>query len=209
MKKLCWNITISVFLLFSVIYAQKLNFEKKKVGILVSKKNLKIDGYQAKYWASYLQMNDTIGLTEENLKTAVTIKLGQLIAQWFHQYLKTSEVYFLNEGKKFEAIVKSYPFQEKPQLPLPLDYVLCIDTINLYSIKEKIVLSFSNKLFTEYQTKMYIEGNLSVYQIEPFQTFYFNYQKVSENVLLSNPIKIEELNYKIEKLFATWVNHFL
>ena len=208
MRKLYWSIIINFFLFNPIIYAQKLDLEQKKVGILISRKNLFIDGYQAKFWASYLQINDSLGLSEENLKTAVTIKLGQLYTQWFKEYLKVSEVYFLNEGKKFENIIKNYPFHEKPHLPIPLDYIFCVDPIYLFSQKEKVVLTLSNKLFTEYQTKLQIRGNITAYSIEPFQIIKQENFQINENLLINKPIPIEKLNFKIEKLIASWLNRF-
>lgn len=208
MKKLYWNIIINLFFLFFDCYPQNFYFKHKKIGILISKKNLSIDSYQAKFWASYLQINDSLGLTEESLKTAVTIKLGQLLQNWFKEFLDASEVYFLNEGKKFENIIKNYPFHEKPHLPISLDYIFCIDTLQFYSIKEKTVFTVSNKLFTEYQTKMLLKGQISIYQIENFELIKQQSLQIDENQAYTNPILIEKLAFKIEKLVASWLNHF-
>lgn len=206
MKKLYWSIIISFF--FQVSYSQKLNIQQRKIGILISKKNLSIDGYQAKFWASYLQIRDSLGLSEENLKTAVTIKIGQLFTQWLIEFFNASEVYFLNEGKKFESVVKSYPFHEKPNLPVSLDYIFCIDTIQLLSTKEKIVFTISNKLITEYQTRMLIKGQFSVYRVEPFNLIMQETLQVHENNMYEKPILIDKFSFKIEKLVASWFNRF-
>ncbi len=208
MKKLYWSIIINFFLFNQIIYAQKIELEQKKVGILISRKNLFIDGYQAKFWASYLQINDSLGLSEENLKTAVTIKLGQLYTQWFKEYLNVSEVYFLNEGKKFENVVKNYPFHEKPLLYVPLDYIFCIDPIQLFSKKEKVVFTLSNKLFSEYQTKMQIKGKISVYSMDPFQIIKQDDFQIDDTIHYNKPIPVEKFNFKIEKLIVSWLNRF-
>jgi len=206
MKKLFYCIIISLNFFNCKLFAQNIDFNEKKVGIIISRKNLQIDSYHSKFWASYLQINDSLGLTEENLKTAVTIKLGQLLIHWFSLYLKATEVHFLNEGKKFENLVKSYPFKDKPDTPIPLDYIFCIDQLFLYSIKEKVVLTLSNKLFTEYQTKLKIEGKVIIYQLEPYKIIEDKIYKSYENTLKSQPIKIEELSYKIEKILGSWLN---
>ncbi len=209
MKKLYWSIIISFLFCITKLEAQKLNFEHKKVGILVSRKNLQIDGYQAKYWASYLQINDTIGLSDENLKTAVTIKLGQLLTLWFQKYLNSQEIYFLNEGKQFETVVKSYPFHQKPIIKHPLDYIFCIDQLNLYSIKRKWVFAMSNKLFTEQQNKLALKGKIIIYQLEPFLMLKEENYDLDEYHIHSSPIPAMEFSYKVEKLFASWINQSL
>lgn len=206
MKKLCWSIIIS--LLFCHLQAQKLNFEQKKIGILISRKNLTIDNYQAKFWASYLQLQDSLGLTDESLKTAVSIKIGQMLTVWLKKYFLASEVYFLNEGNQFENVVKSYPFQNPPNLSIPLDFILCIDQLQLLSDKEKVVFTISNKIYSETKTQMTLNSKILVYQIEPFQLVKMQNYSLNENNLLNKPIPTQNFSLKIEKFMGSWLNYF-
>lgn len=209
MKKLYWSIIISSLLINFCIKAQTFDLKNKKIGILISKKNLWIDNYQAKYWSSYLQINDSLDLSEENLRTAATIKLGQLLVNWFKEFLFASDVYFLNEGKKFEPIVKSYPFQNPPPNIISLDYIFCIDTLYFYSQKEKTVFAISNKLYTELQNKMIIKGKISFYTIEPFELIKENIYQINENQNFNYPIPTQSFQLKIEKLLSSWLNQIL
>jgi hypothetical protein len=209
MKKLCWSIIIKFYFIYTQLFAQNIDFQNKTIGILISRKNLFIDDYSAKFWASYLQINDSLGLSEENLKTAVSIKLGQLITQWFKLHLKAYHVYFLNEGKQFENLIKDYPFHAKPSSPLSFDYIFCIDQVHWLSKKEKILFTVSNKMLTEIQTKMYIQGKIAIYRYEPFGLVKQHEHTTYETSLKSNPIPYDNFSFKIEKLLASWLNDIL
>lgn len=158
-----WLVIIISWVVLGCVYSQGL-----RVGVLVSRKQMSFDGYHLKYVASYILRSDSVGLVEEEARTAMTIRLGHLLKEWLSDSLKSKNVHFVNEGKAFEEVVRAYPFEENQVLSVPLDYILVVEKMHFGSERQRILYAVSNHLMATYEHERYIEGRWVLYKCNGF-----------------------------------------
>ncbi|MCS6905682.1 MAG: hypothetical protein RML72_05415 [Bacteroidia bacterium] len=144
-----------------ILKAQSTSYlHNKKLGIYISKKNIYFSSYFYKIISSFILSRDTLDLQEEELKLALSIKLGEFLVPLLKQSFYSDSIYFINKypllARTFiknyqERKISTYDFLK--YLPYPTDYFILIDDLKLESEIERNVLSFSNQIFT---TKRYL-----------------------------------------------------
>lgn len=125
----------------------------KAIAVYVSKKNLTFDAPYFKQLAYYLQANDSLGLSEEELKLGVTIKFGHFLQQELARETGASVV-FLNAEP---ALAKSFLEYYDDTRPNPraasylpkIDFLFTVSSINLSTVTETQLWVISNKLVNE------------------------------------------------------------
>ena len=135
------------------LFSQNKPLEGKTIAVYTSKKNLTFDAPYFKPLAYYLQVNDSLGLSEEDLKLGVTIKFGHFLQQEIER-ITGARVIFLNAEPSLAKVFQEYYDETRPNprvssyLP-KIDYFFTVSNINLSTITETQLWVISNKLVNE------------------------------------------------------------
>ena len=155
------------------VQAQLTQFNGKRVAVYVSKKKLSFTPEFNKIFAAYLSTDDSLGLSEEDLKLAFTIRLGTFLTDAFNRELKTDSSYFLNAtpgiGERFVKTYATNPagiwaLQGELQR-LHTDYVFVVDQMNCYTETRKTVIAVSNQLVPEFRKARLVRLTAHVYEV--------------------------------------------
>ncbi|MCZ2355942.1 MAG: hypothetical protein LC115_04515 [Bacteroidia bacterium] len=134
-------------------FSQHNSLSGKTVAVYISKKNLLFDAAYFKPLAYYLQVNDSLGLSEEDLKLGVSVKLGYFLQQEIAR-LTGAHVIFLNADPALAKPFLEYYDDSRPNPRLntylpKVDYIFYVSAINLSTITESQLWVISNKLINE------------------------------------------------------------
>jgi hypothetical protein len=127
----------------------------KRVGVYLSKKNFRF-GYEFNQtFAGILQVEDSLGLSEEALQTGMTIWLGNYLARTLVEHVGCRDAYFINSRPELaNAMVKALESPDfqfsalKPLLPAGTDYVLLLDAARFRKEAKRTYLTYSNNFYT-------------------------------------------------------------
>jgi len=167
-------------ILFILVYGQHFaqdkstnSFKDKNIGIYTTKRNLYFSAHYNKLIASFIQQNDSLNLTSENLKYAFSIYLGNYLADKIQQDLGTQSCFFMNSLPKLAPVIiqeqksgnRNY-LAIKELLPKNTHYLLFIDEISLTIASRKGVFAFSNEMFSEKRKVKIAKIKLLLYKVE-------------------------------------------
>ncbi len=138
------------------LVAQSANaLQGKRVGVYVSKKNFRFTYDFNQTFAGMLQIEDSLGLSEEVLQTGMTIWLGNHLTRTLVEHVGCRDAYFINARPELaQAMVKAlenpdFQFSAlKPLLPAGTDYVLLLDAARFRKDSKRTYLTYSNNLYT-------------------------------------------------------------
>jgi hypothetical protein len=144
-------------------------FKGKRVAIYISKRNLNFSEEYYRMLSHYIQVGDTIGLSDEDIRLGVVIKLGNDLARIFKTKMQADTAFFINAMGEFgNLFIKNYQNKRLnfaaigPQLPPSTDYILIIDGLLLTGESRESVYPVSNVIATErrYARLVKIDGRL-------------------------------------------------
>jgi len=134
-------------------------FANKRVAIYLSKKNLTYNSDFQLFMGGFLLGDDSLNLSDESFKLALSIKLGDYWAQTFNQQLGANGCLFVNAdpglGAAFVNNTSSNGLNINNLRPILLDrqidYVWVIDELQLNTELRKSVYTISNQIITEHR----------------------------------------------------------
>jgi hypothetical protein len=158
---------------FATCHAQLTQLAGKRVAVYISKKRLSFTPEFNQLFASYVNNDDSLGLSEEDIKLAFTIRLGTFLTDAFNRELGTDSSYFLNAtpgiGQRF---VKSYGAnpeaiwsQADEFKRLKTDYIFLVDEMQCYTELRKSLLAYSNQLVTEHRRARMVQLKAQIYDV--------------------------------------------
>jgi len=126
----------------------------RTVGLYFSKKGFVFSSEYNQLFAALLQHEDSLDLSEENLKTAASIAFGNFLCRSFDVQLGTDAAVFLNSNPKMaKSVIAAYKpdgFQFrllKPHLPNQMEYLLLIENFNCTVRTAPSLATYSNQLY--------------------------------------------------------------
>lgn len=144
-------------------------FKGKRVAIYISKRNLNFTEEYFRMLSHYIQVGDTLGLSDEDIRLGVIVKLGNDMARIIRAKMGADTAYFINGMGEFANLfIRNYQNKRLnftpvvPQLPPRTDYILIIDGLLLTGENRESVYPISNVIATErrYAKIVKVEGRL-------------------------------------------------
>lgn len=127
----------------------------EEVAVYLSKKNLDFGPDHYKSFAAFVQQDDTLGLNEESLKLAFTVKAGQYLTQLM-QAQSAPATWFAPERPE---VARQLLAQYRPGQPpatqalattlAPATYLLAIDSLSFGHEKRRSLIVISNQIVEE------------------------------------------------------------
>lgn len=146
--------------------------EGRTVGLYLSKKGINFtkDYYQS--FAAFLLREDSLDLSDENLKTAFTVALGNFLSRKFEERLGVDSVYYLNTSPAaVKAITNGYRPEGfnlkgvKAAVPEKVDYLLMIETFKCAVRGAPSLVTYSNRLYSMNRKVRYADVTLKLYDL--------------------------------------------
>jgi len=153
-------------------------FAGHRVAVYVSKKNLAVANSLKPPIAAFLQLEDSLGLTEENIRLAFSVKLGNYLTQGLSRELHADSSYFLNAtpalAQKFVPLYTANRWTpERPSstellssLWLPnTRYLLALDSLSLHTETRRAYFAISNRITTERREVIVARAAFRVFEV--------------------------------------------
>lgn len=127
----------------------------KRVAVYVSKKGVMFSEQYNKMLGHYLTQQDSLGLSEEEIRQGVSIKLGNDLVALLQEKFKTKQAYFINAMPELaRAVIAAGDGAESlrdaaPLLEAQTDYVLVLEQYYLTGEYRNAVYTISNRMYNE------------------------------------------------------------
>lgn len=139
----------------------------KKGAVYLSRKNFSY----TQDWLQYLNQFTRLGgdeIPREDLKIATLVRLGKLLSRELNTRIPNLSVRFLNEDPDLSSAWLSVLNTPNGQIPNQhagldtFDFILTIESLNLYANQEKSVYSVSNQIRTEKRLVYNLEATIRI-----------------------------------------------
>lgn len=131
-------------------------FLNKRVGVYVSKKNMKFSTDYYKILSAFIGQNDTIGLTSQDIYLGMSVRIGDFLTKVIDTSFKPDSVFFINENPLIaKSFVNAYSSNGAGMatfyktLPPRMDFIFIVDGLNLYTEDRSNLATYSNQIFTQ------------------------------------------------------------
>ena len=131
-------------------------FLNKRIGVYISKKNLKFNTEYYKTLSAFIGQEDTIGLSSQEINLGMSVRLGMYLTEKLTKVFKADSAFFVNENPNIaRGFLKVY---NNPNvginsllktLPQRIDYILILEGLNLYTEDRNNLATYSNQIFTQ------------------------------------------------------------
>ncbi len=144
-------------------------FRGKNIAVYLSKRNLTFSEEYYKMLSHYVQEGDTLGMSEEDIRLGVIVKLGNDLTRIVHRKMGADSAYFLNGVTELANLfIRHYQARSLnispliSKMPPRTEYILILDGITLTGEKRDAVYAVSNIIASEkrYVRTARIEGRL-------------------------------------------------
>lgn len=139
----------------------------KKGGIYLSRKNFSY----TQDWLQYLNQFTQLGgpdIPRDDLKLATLVRLGQLFREELTEHIPGLQLVFLNEdpqaGGAWLSVLNTPNGQVAPYSAAldSFDFILTVESLNLYANQEKSVYSVSNQIRSEKRLIYNLESRIRI-----------------------------------------------
>lgn len=131
-------------------------FLNKRVGVYVSKRNMKFTTDYYKILSAFIGQNDTIGLSTQDIHLGMSVRLGDYLTRVIENSFNPDSVFFINENPLIaKSFVNAYSFGGNGMaafyktLPPRMDFIFIVDGLYLYTEDRSNLATYSNQIFTQ------------------------------------------------------------
>lgn len=143
-----------------------------RVGVYVSKKNLQFGTSLTMPLASYLDADDSLGLNEEDLKLALTIRLGNALTLALRTDLGADSAFFVNADPTVaRTFIQNHgsAAQYAPRLaasaPRGTHFVLLVDSLTMRTETRRSYFTVSNHIVSERREVVVARLHISILDV--------------------------------------------
>lgn len=141
------------------------------MGVYFSKKKFTYNSAYREPFAAFVQRTDTLGLSDEALKLATSIRLGNYIRNQLAEHSGADTVIFINAiPQAANVMLRTYIPQgfnrEKlwQALGRELDYVVVIDLLECSTSLRRSIFAISNRIVSERRTVRQVQLAVKVFR---------------------------------------------